>query len=86
MCDLKKNTELHTEGAPVVVVGHLSHNLAVDLVLQSFMLGGWTKDLVCQLYRTASLFDGVVAHVLQDRLDEVKETRLWSVLHMAFVF
>lgn len=54
-------------GLPAVVASHLSHNLAVDLVLQDFVLGGWTKDLVSELYRVASVFDGVVAHVLQDR-------------------
>lgn len=53
---------------PAVVASHLSHNLAVDLVPQDFVLGGWTKDLVSQLsHRIASVFDGVVAHVLQDR-------------------
>lgn len=61
------NTEVHAEGAPALVAGHLPHNLAVDLVLQDFVLGGWAKDLVSQFHRTASVFDGVVAHVLQDR-------------------
>lgn len=55
------------KGAPAGVAGHLSHNLTVDLIPQGFMLGGWTKDLLSQLYGTASMFDGVVAHVLQDR-------------------
>lgn len=54
-------------GLPAVVASHLSHNLAVDLVLQDFVLGGWTEDLFSQLYRMARVFDGVVAHVLQDR-------------------
>lgn len=31
------------------------------------MLGGRAKDLVGQFYGVASVFDGVVAHVLQDR-------------------
>lgn len=61
------HTEEHTEAAPVVVVGHLSHDLAVDLVLQSLVLRGWTEDLVRQLHGAAGMFDGVVAHVLQDR-------------------
>lgn len=52
---------------PVIVAAHLSHNLAVDLILQSFMLGGWTEDLVSQLDGTASMFDGVITHILQDR-------------------
>lgn len=52
---------------PVVVAGQLSHNLAVDLILQSFMLSCWTEDLVGQLHRTADMFDGVISHILQDR-------------------
>lgn len=31
------------------------------------MLGGRAEDLVGQFYGVASVFDGVVAHVLQDR-------------------
>lgn len=64
---LLQYVEMQNDEAPVVIAGHLSHYLAVDLILQSFMLGGWTKDLVSQLYWTTNLLDGVVAHVLQDR-------------------
>lgn len=52
---------------PDGVVGHLSHYLAVDLVPEGVVLGGWAEDLVGQFYGVASVFDGVVAHVLQDR-------------------
>lgn len=79
-----KNAEAHAEGAPVVVVGHLFHNLAVDLILQSFIPDGWTEDLVSQVHRPDSMFHGVVAHVLQDRWQprlrthmEVIKTRIW---------
>lgn len=51
---------------PVDVAGHLSHYLAVDLVLQGVVLGGRAKDLVGQLRRMASVFGGVVAHIPQD--------------------
>lgn len=61
------SSQVDAKGLHAVVASHLSHNLAVDLILQDFMLDGWAKDLVSQLYRLASLFDGVVAHVLQDR-------------------
>lgn len=58
---------------PVGVASHLSHNLAVDFVLQGVVLGGQTKDLVSQLYRMASVM-GVVTHIPQDRWQEkVKE-------------
>lgn len=59
------DTVKHT-GEPVAVGSHLSHDLAVNFIAQFFMLCGWTKDLVGQLYGTADMFDGVVAHVLQD--------------------
>lgn len=62
-----------TRDPPVAVASHLSHNLAVDFVLQGVVLGGRTKDLVSQLYRVASVM-GVVAHIPQDRWQEkVKE-------------
>lgn len=62
-----------TRDPPVAVASHLSHNLAVDFVLQGVVLGGRTKDLVSQLYRMASVM-GVVAHIPQDRWQEkVKE-------------
>ena len=51
---------------PVAVVGHLLHDLAVDLVLQGGMLCGRPEDLVRQLHGAAGVLDGVVAHVLQD--------------------
>lgn len=61
-------------GSPVAVASHLSHNLAVDFVLQGVVLGGRAKDLVSQLYCMASVIDGVVAHIPQDRWQErVKE-------------
>lgn len=31
------------------------------------MLGGRAEDLVGQFYGVASVFDGIVAHILQDR-------------------
>lgn len=48
-CDLGNQTHTKTDRTPVVVRGHLLHNLTVDLVLQSYMLSGWTKDLVSQV-------------------------------------
>lgn len=56
--------------APVAVASHLSHYLAVDLVLQGVVLGGRAKDLVSQLYRMASVLDRVVAHISQDGWQE----------------
>lgn len=65
---------MFARGAPVAVASHLSHNLAVDLVLQGLVLGGRAKDLVSQLTRMASVFGGVVAHIPQDGWQEkVKE-------------
>lgn len=52
---------------PDGVVGHLSHYLAVDLIPKVVVLGGRAEDLVGQFYRVASMFDGIVAHILQDR-------------------
>lgn len=59
---------------PGAVASHLSHNLAVDLVLQAIVLGGRAKDLVSQLYGMAGVFGGVVAHIPQDGWrEEVKD-------------
>ena len=52
---------------PVVVAGHLLHDLAVDLVSEHFVLGGGAKDLVGELQGALALLGGVVAHELEDR-------------------
>lgn len=71
--NLHAKQRVFTRDPPVAVAGHLSHDLAVDFILQGVVLGGRAKDLVSQLYRIASVM-GVVAHVPQDRWQEkVKE-------------
>lgn len=71
--NLHAKLRVFTRDPPVAVAGHLSHDLAVDFILQAVVLGGRAKDLVSQLYRIASVM-GVVAHVPQDRWQEkVKE-------------
>ena len=52
---------------PVVVAGHLLHDLAVDLISQGLVLGGRAEDLVGQVQTALHLLGGVVPHVLQDR-------------------
>ena len=56
-----------TGSLPVVVAGHLLHDLAVDLVPERFVLGGRSKDLVGELQGALALLGGVVTHVLEDR-------------------
>lgn len=58
---------------PVVIAGHLLHDLAVDLIPEGVVFSGRTKDLVSKLDMTLQLSGGVISHVLQDRCTEVKE-------------
>lgn len=58
---------------PVVVVGHLLHDLTVDLVPERLVFGGGTEDLVGELQRTLHLLGGVISHIFQDRCVTVKE-------------
>lgn len=51
---------------PVGVVCQLLEDLAVDLVLQGWLLQGQCKDLVCELQGVPGLPRWVVAHVLED--------------------
>lgn len=37
------------------------------------MLQRWSIDLVCQLHRVPRAFDGIVAHILENRCRNVKE-------------
>lgn len=71
--NLHAKLRVFTRDPPVAVAGHLSHDLAVDFILQGVVLGSRAKDLVSQLYGIAGVM-GVVAHVPQDRWQEkVKE-------------
>lgn len=59
--------------APVVVAGHLLHDLAVDLIPERLVFGGGAKDGVSELQRTLHLLGGVISHIFQDWYTEVKE-------------
>lgn len=58
---------------PVVVAGHLLHDLTIDLVSERLVFGGRTEDLVGELQRTLHLLGGVISHIFQDRYARVKE-------------
>lgn len=63
----------NNSGVPVVVAGHLLHDLTVDLVPECLVFGGGTEDLVGELQGTLHLLGGVISHIFQDRYARVKE-------------
>lgn len=58
---------------PVVIVGHLLHNLAIDFISERLVFGGGPKDLVCEYDGALQLFGGVISHVFEDGYKIIKE-------------
>lgn len=58
---------------PVVIVGHLLHDLAVNLIPQSIVFSGGAEDLVSEFEGILLLLGGVITHVLQDWYTAVKD-------------
>lgn len=63
----------HIATVPVVIVGHLLHDLAIDLIPEHLMFHGGPKDLVGELKGTLHLLGGVISHIFQDRCASVKD-------------
>lgn len=61
---------------PVVIVGHLLHNLAIDFISEHLVFGGGLKDLVCEHDGALQLFGGVVSHIFEDGYQIIKEQPL----------
>lgn len=59
--------------APVVIVGHLLHDLAIDFISEHLVFGGGSKDLVCEHDGARQLFGGVISHIFEDGCTIVKE-------------
>lgn len=58
---------------PVVVVGHLLHDLAIDFISEHLVFGGGPKDLVCEQDGALQLFGGVISHIFEDGYKRIKE-------------
>lgn len=58
---------------PVVIVGHLLHNLAIDFISEDFVFGSGPEDLVCEDDWALQLFGGVISHIFEDGYKIIKE-------------
>lgn len=71
----------HIAAVPVVIVGHLLHDLAIDLIPEHLVFCGGPKDLVGELEGTLRLLGGVISHIFQDGCTSVKDERTTSALN-----